>query len=215
MTSRNFGTSLLPIQIYEVTSCEQTTLRNPIPISSHKIGFCGFMLYLARLFLMTTRLTVRRFLLACLAITQVPEAFCRTVGNVGTAGYVDPTFNCPATTTCPLVCAARYEECPTQMRCPEPLVPCADGSCATFCSTNLVSPCTKECLPVACPHFVTTYDVCLAEFEPWYTVDCVEQEESFNSTTSEVPTWVDLEFVLVYSWVMLTTFAIVSWSWYK
>ena len=83
-------------------------------------------------------------LLAFLLAIQFP------CGQCGFGGYVDPTFNCPATITCPLVCVSFYEECPPQMRCPEPLLPCADGSCDAFCNnTNLVSPCEKECASVA------------------------------------------------------------------
>ena len=32
--------------------------------------------------------------------------------------YVDPTYNCPPTTTCPIVCVASMEDCPSDALCP-------------------------------------------------------------------------------------------------
>lgn len=32
--------------------------------------------------------------------------------------YVDPTYSCPATTTCPVVCVAAVEDCPEDVVCP-------------------------------------------------------------------------------------------------
>ena len=149
-------------------------------------------------------------LLAFLLAIQFP------CGQCGFGGYVDPTFNCPATITCPLVCVSFYEECPPQMRCPEPLLPCADGSCDAFCNnTNLVSPCEKECASVACPRVVATYDSCFADFGPWYEYECNESKNEESIIEEQSSTWVDLEFVLVYSWVFLNTVLIVAWSWYK
>ena len=42
--------------------------------------------------------------------------------------YVDPTFQCPATTTCRVVCVAAAEDCPQDSQCPD------DGNEYELCS---------------------------------------------------------------------------------
>ena len=158
--------------------------------------------------------------LALVAILQQPNGAQAAFGD-----FVDPTFNCPATTTCPQVCVANYEECPSSMRCPGSLIPCADGSCRElFCDSSLVSPCTKDCAPVACPKLITTYDVCLRDFSPWYEKDCTSSGSETGGDEvrrledidgEDVPSWTDPAFVWVYSWLIVTTFAIVAWNWFK
>ena len=135
--------------------------------------------------------------------------------QAGFGDYVDPTFNCPATTTCPKVCASSYEACPEQLRCPEPLQLCADGSCDAFCSPNLVSPCEKECALVACPKMVATLDTCINSLGPWYEHECSEEEIPNDDANEYNPSWFDPGFMLTYIWVITNTAGIVAWSWYK
>ena len=54
--------------------------------------------------------------------------------------FVDPTFDCPATTTCPVVCVAAGQSCPDALTCDEDKsdlnkILCKDGSCSTDCTS--------------------------------------------------------------------------------
>jgi len=85
--------------------------------------------------------------------------------------FADPTFSCPATTTCPVVCVASLADCPADALCPgthpddgAPSSPssssrqyqlCNDGSCADLtagqtCDPASESPCDCDALRFAC-----------------------------------------------------------------
>ena len=147
--------------------------------------------------------------------------------SAGFGDYEDTTFECPAMTTCPQVCVPTSEDCPTEMRCTEPgEVLCQDGSCATFCDPDLVSPCDSPCAPVACPKFVTTYDVCLSNYTRHYEYAAFCESSSTTTTTTDDDgegltttgptfTWTDPAYIATYLWVGSVTFCIVLWCWYK
>lgn len=137
------------------------------------------------------------------------------VCKAGFGDYADHSFKCPATTTCPVVCVASYEECPEQLRCPETEQLCADGSCAVFCSPNLVSPCEQDCALVACPQIVASFDYCMSEFAPWYEAECSDESTGGEESDEYDPSWFDPGFMLVYLWVITNTVGIVAFSWYK
>lgn len=44
--------------------------------------------------------------------------------------YADHSFQCPVTTTCPIVCVAEDAECPEDAQCAAGSTLCADGTCA-------------------------------------------------------------------------------------
>ena len=110
--------------------------------------------------------------------------------------YTDPTFSCPATTTCPLVCVASIEDCPSDATCPgsnpdsdpnadgHEYEACADGTCADLtngesCDAEAESPCECDALPVVCPKQVDLFDVCHERFQDFYdaNAECIEAQE--------------------------------------
>ncbi|CAB9505716.1 Probable cation-transporting ATPase 13A4 [Seminavis robusta] len=91
--------------------------------------------------------------------------------------YVDLSFTCPVTTTCPQVCSPTYDDCPEDLKCNhvnETL--CADGSCAVFCDPSLTSPCEEisSCSPVTCASKIAYYDACFEDYGPCQRVCPVE-----------------------------------------
>jgi len=138
--------------------------------------------------------------------------------------YVDPSFECPAKTTCPQVCVASAEDCPSVMRCEKDTdMVCADGSCAPFCDPDLVSPCSKACAPVACPKIVATFEACVEAFTPYYEfaeicdaiLEAEENGGTKNKTSGPSFTWSDPAFIFVYCWFGGVSAGIVLWCWYK
>ena len=91
----------------------------------------------------------------CLLLLKLFAGLTTSLADFG--DFVDPTFNCPATTTCPVVCMAEDQQCPDALTCDEKSglnsTLCMDGSCSTDCtSANLEfdpdeSPC-PSCRPV-------------------------------------------------------------------
>jgi hypothetical protein len=137
---------------------------------------------------------------------------------------VDPTFNCPALTTCAQVCVATVEDCPPEMACPgNTTTLCADGSCAEECepaagdddgAEGLVSPCAFECAPVACNRVDNTFDQCTALYGDLYDAEvvCGEEESAYESTLLE---YTEPAFIIGYVWVTGLTFCIIFWCAYK
>jgi hypothetical protein len=137
---------------------------------------------------------------------------------------VDPTFNCPALTTCAQVCVATIEDCPPEMACPgNTTTLCADGSCAEECepaagdddgAEGLVSPCAFECAPVACNRVDDTFDQCQAKYGDWYDAEvvCGEEESAYESS---LLAYTEPVFIFVYIWVTGLTFCIIFWCAYK
>ena len=101
--------------------------------------------------------------------------------------YVDPTFQCPATTTCRVVCVAAAEDCPQDSQCPDDgneYELCSDGTCANInaneaCDAEAESPCGCEALPFACAKQIDLYPVCTEErFQSYYDAEteCIEAQ---------------------------------------
>lgn len=138
--------------------------------------------------------------------------------------FVDPTFNCPATTTCYLVCVETTADCPsdaTSASASAGLDPsheyelCKDGNCADLtlgesCDPSLESPCTCAGITFTCPKQVDLYDSCHARFQEYFTAHstCLEEEsESLNQ----------LEFLpvrskLLYIPIIVITSLTILWS---
>lgn len=75
--------------------------------------------------------------------------------------YEDLSFQCPALTTCPIVCVADANDCPWSLTCQDGGNLCSDGSCSENCDDSVASPCLASCAPVACAKNVEHYDQCL------------------------------------------------------
>lgn len=134
--------------------------------------------------------------------------------------YVDPTFNCPATTTCPIVCMAEGEECPEVLQCEPLTTKCLDGTCLADCTEADEYYATAELgicpsgRPVVCPKIILDYDTCLIAFGEYYTLTT----EAFDNQEAESVTLFTLRekgFVTIYCWVCLVFASIFLWSAYN
>ncbi|GKY97857.1 hypothetical protein MPSEU_000743700 [Mayamaea pseudoterrestris] len=137
----------------------------------------------------------------------------RSVVNADFGDAVDPTFNCPAFTTCKQVCVAKAQDCPDEMLCPANQTLCKDGSCSSTCDASLESPCQYDCAPVACHKVDSYYDSCLSTYGPWYNNEttCGEtEEELLHKYSMREPV-----FVILYVWISLLTLCIVAWCAYN
>lgn len=141
-----------------------------------------------------------------------------TQGNVD-PDYVDLSFECPFKAVCPQVCVPTPFDCPPSMQCMGNLTLCADGTCAEVCSANLVSPCSEECAPIACPLVIDNYDNCISLYGPllMLAANCSSSdvtEEEVVSAGSRF-SWHDPAYVAGYCWVTGVTAAIITWCWFK
>eukprot|EP00956_Cyclotella_meneghiniana_P041421 scaffold226349_cov33-Cyclotella_meneghiniana.AAC.1 len=106
--------------------------------------------------------------------------------------YADPTFNCPATTTCPIVCVNAVTDCPSDATCAlanpdnsdHEFELCVDGTCADLtlnetCDPSLVSPCTCSGFEFTCAKQIDLYNSCYERFSPYYDANsqCQAEEE--------------------------------------
>ena len=125
--------------------------------------------------------------------------------------YADLSFSCPATTTCPLICASTIEACPTT--CEDPTLQlCADGSCAASCDEELESPCECETASVACPKVVDLFTACDEKYGSYYEAveECLASELEAEIAANMV-TFSDTPYVFVYVWVSVVTVMIFVW----
>ena len=91
----------------------------------------------------------------CLLLLKLFAGLTTSLADFG--DFVDPTFDCPATTTCPVVCMAEGQSCPEALSCDDESdlnkILCIDGSCSTDCTSANAefdpegSPC-PACRPV-------------------------------------------------------------------
>lgn len=92
--------------------------------------------------------------------------------------YAEIPEECPATTTCPVVCVANLTECPTA--CGDGLSLCATGNCETDCAAFEVYevPCACDALGIACPKVVDLFPVCFERFQNFYdnNTACVDAQ---------------------------------------
>jgi hypothetical protein len=124
-------------------------------------------------------------------------------------------------TTCPVVCVARADDCPTACDDSESgwnissgISRCVTGSCETDCSQYdevMDNPCTCPLFPIACPRVVDYYDDCFEKFQLFYDGNVCPEEES--GPTPQVSTAV---FYTVFcTWMSAVTLLIVCWCWYN
>jgi hypothetical protein len=124
--------------------------------------------------------------------------------------YVDPTFNCPATTTCRQVCVATVSECPFEMLCPSGEELCLDGTCAAQCTGNEVSPCEFKCAPVACVKVIDTLDNCFAKYGTLLdaAIECGGLEVAAET---RLFAFTEAGFMLTYLWIAASIACILGW----
>jgi hypothetical protein len=126
--------------------------------------------------------------------------------------YTQVPGECPATTTCPVVCVASADECPTA--CEEGLELCpTTGACAE-CGDDEVAVCRCDALPIACPKVVDTYDNCLDRFQlDYYSAGaaCLEAQKEDIPQLSLVGPY----FVAVYAWFGLVTAMVGGWCYFN
>ena len=137
------------------------------------------------------------------------------VSNAEFGDYVDPTYNCPATTTCQRVCVATAADCPKTMVCPngnETL--CADGTCAEVCDADLNTPCEFKCAPVACNKVVDLYTNCQELYGYLYQAEAkcgeIETDEETTLFSFNEP-----GYIFAYTWVSGVTFLVFVWCFFK
>jgi hypothetical protein len=124
--------------------------------------------------------------------------------------YVDPTFGCPATTTCSQVCVANVIDCPPEMLCGANETLCADGNCASTCSGNEESPCAFECAPVACQKVIDTYNECSEKYGSFIEAETACGEEEIAEAT-HLWDFTEPGFVFFYTWICAATFLLLAW----
>lgn len=129
----------------------------------------------------------------------------------------DLSFQCPAFTTCPAICANLLSECPTT--CDPGLELCSDGHCADDCSARppheiYPNPCQAyTCTPIACPKVDDTTEACHERFGAYY----LEQEETQETCLEGAAgkgdkSGVRLGFYRFLAvWLILNSLAIVAW----
>ena len=148
---------------------------------------------------------------ACLA-TVLFGKMSTIHGNFG--DYADPTFECPAKTTCQQVCVANVTDCPTEMLCSNGEMLCADGTCAPFCTGNEISPCQFSCASVACNKVIDFFNLCQEKYDPLYKAEaaCGAAE-----VAQAVHLWTFKEagFLFFYIWICAATVLLVTWCAYN
>ena len=134
--------------------------------------------------------------------------------------FVDPTFNCPATTTCPLICVNSADDCPSDANCAQAnpdsdheFELCQDGTCADIslnesCDPNLESPCECAELTFTCAKQVDFYDSCHGRWHDYYVAnnECIQSQQEnlyelqFRPVTSKL-LYIPIIFVTAFMFI--------------
>jgi predicted P-type ATPase len=129
--------------------------------------------------------------------------------------YADLTFQCPALTTCPVVCVTDAANCPASMTCQNGTNLCADGSCSDAgCSSDLENPCIDPLPPIACKKVVDYYSTCRDKYQEAYDYQTQYSEDVTQATTTLI-TFKEPIFIFCYSWISAITALIVLWCAYN
>eukprot|EP00985_Skeletonema_marinoi_P015332 scaffold7897_cov130-Skeletonema_marinoi.AAC.7 len=143
--------------------------------------------------------------------------------------YADTSFQCPVTTTCPIVCVADVAECPEDALCPgthpdkeyeadHEYELCTDGTCVDLtagevCDDDAESACQCDALPVMCAKQVDLYPYCSTRFQQYYDSDaeCLELQEENIPQVSFTGPWFVACFVIL-SGVTLLMLSWCAWN---
>jgi hypothetical protein len=150
------------------------------------------------------------FILSCLAAAIIPSAVTADFGDA-----VDPTFNCPAFTTCKQVCVATIGECPFEMLCSngnETL--CPDGSCSDSCDGHDESPCEFDCAPIACQQVDRAYETCLTDYGDLYDAETACGEAELEAEIF-LYTYTEPGFIICYVWFSAIPILLLLWCAYN
>ncbi len=153
-----------------------------------------------------TRVGRVRPLLVILSTLSVPAA----LADFG--DYVDPTFECPAKTTCPNVCVANLTDCPVNLWCDganETL--CPDGRCIGIddvCS-DAGSPCPFDCASFACAKTIDFLPACQSTYADWYANASACAANEVDDTP--LLTFKEPGFIFCYCWMCCIAFIIFAW----
>jgi hypothetical protein len=114
-------------------------------------------------------------------------------------------------TTCPVVCAAAADDCPT--KCVGNTTLCASGSCEETCPGIDESPCGCPNLPIACPKVVDYYDECFVSFQRFYdsNTECEAEQQSAIPPMSYTGPY----FIFGYGWVGTVTILVIGWCYFN
>jgi hypothetical protein len=114
-------------------------------------------------------------------------------------------------TTCPVVCVASVDDCPTT--CTGNTTLCGSGSCEEDCSGYEATPCGCPSLPVACPKVIDYYDDCINSFQSFYdnNTACLGEQEYSTPPMS----YTEPIFVFGYSWICTVTVLVIGWCFYN
>jgi len=126
--------------------------------------------------------------------------------------FADPTFNCPAVTTCPVMCVWDAWFCPPTMRCPSDTELCLDGTCVNEtigCDPEITSPCIENLCgnEVACAKVDDYYDKCVYDHEALYT----NATECTDEWSMPLTPWNAPGLIACYAWISGITFFIIAW----
>jgi Cation transporter/ATPase, N-terminus len=125
---------------------------------------------------------------------------------------------CPATTTCAVVCVAQAQDCPVVPNCTDiGYELCAEtqmcsANCRTVANVTLdTTLCPCHALPLACPRQVDVYPNCRVRFATYYTANtaCLEAQ-----ALTELPNKLSFGgpwFVVCYAYYSALAVAVVVW----
>lgn len=133
-----------------------------------------------------------------------------SVAKADFGDYVDPSFDCPAMTTCKQVCVANVADCPPEMLCGANETLCGDGTCARSCTGREESPCEFKCAPIACQKVDDSYDLCQQKYGPLAELEAACGEAEAAEET-KLFAFNEPGFVVYYVWMCTATFLLVSW----
>ena len=126
----------------------------------------------------------------------------------------DLPFDCPATTTCPVVCVSDVLNCPTV--CEDGLNLCLSGHCAEDCTEfdTFENPCSCGDYIITCPKVADLFDTCFERFQtPYYdeVTVCEEAEEEAIPLLSWSGPW----FVACYVGLAIVAVLLVGWCYFN
>jgi Cation transporter/ATPase, N-terminus len=126
----------------------------------------------------------------------------------------DLPFNCPATTTCPVVCVTNVTDCPTV--CTDGLTLCTSGHCAEDCTLfdTFENPCSCGDLVVSCPKVVDLFDLCYERFQtPYY--DNVSTCKAIEEAAVPLLSWTGPWFLACYIGLATVSALVVGWCFFN
>jgi Cation transporter/ATPase, N-terminus len=133
--------------------------------------------------------------------------------------YAEDPDECPAFTTCPIVCVASATECPSTCDTVGETLCAETGRCGWNCTSVLADEsslvCSTSCpsRPVACPRVIDDYSMCLARFARHYDAQrqCIMDRQEQETKVSFASVW----FVLCYGYYGALAIAVVAWCYYN